>query len=99
MRAFKLMRVRADGTIGPLFCNRKLRVPLNTKLAAEAHPTKGLANRPGWHALAKPDAPHMSTKGRAWFEVELEGVSEHHRPACQGGVWFLAEAMTVIGAL
>jgi hypothetical protein len=50
--AYKLFRVRKDGTLGPLFINRPQRVPVGKALVAEDHPTKGFAFRPGWHVCA-----------------------------------------------
>ena len=44
-------------------------------------------------------APHLSTKGRVWCEVEIEDYSELVRPAVQGGVWLLANRMKVTGLL
>jgi hypothetical protein len=39
MIAYKLFRVRRDGSIGPLFINRNLRIPVGVPLPAEAHRT------------------------------------------------------------
>ena len=91
----KLLRVRKDGTIGPLFINRKLIINEDEWMAAESHPTKGYAFRPGWHATLTPVAPHLSTKGREWREVELKGIKKYDRPESQGGTWLLAEWMKV----
>ena len=49
MIAYKLLRIRKDGSIGPLFINQKQRVPIGEWLDAEDHPTSGFAHRPGWH--------------------------------------------------
>lgn len=94
--AYKLCRVRKDGTLGPLFINARQRIPVGEWLDAEDHPTKGYAHRPGWHAVAAPEAPHLSERGRRWFVVELKGVTEHQRPAHQGGRWYIAEQMRVV---
>ena len=99
MIAYKLLTVRADGTIGPLFINRKLRIPINVWMAAECHPTKGYAVRPGWHCTSKPEAPHFSVKGRAWFEVQIYDYTEFTRPKSQGGVWYIAKMMRVLNAV
>lgn len=99
MIAFKLLRVRKDGSIGPLFINKKQRIPVGQWLQAEAHRTKGYAFRPGWHCCAKKSAPHLTEKGRVWCRVELDGVKEMHRPECQGGLWFLAQRMRVLEVL
>jgi hypothetical protein len=99
MIAYKLIRVRRDRTLGPLFINRQQVIPLNVWLPAENHPTKGFAVRPGWHAAPAPIAPHLSTKGRRWYRVELRDAVEHIRPECQGGRWLLAQWMKVIEPL
>lgn len=97
-QGFKLFRVRKDGTIGPLFINARMRVPLGVWLPAEDHPTPGYAHRPGWHAALTPEAPHLATgPGRAWFAVELRGVRRFPRPQSQGGTWLLADALLVVG--
>lgn len=96
MIAYKLLSVRKDGSLGPLFINRRQRIPLGTWMKAECHPTKGFAIRPGWHATSSPVAPHLGTKGRRWFQVELRGVTTFERPDCQGGTWLLAQWMKVI---
>lgn len=89
------MRLRKDGSLGPLFINRKQRVPVGPWLAAEAHPTKGFALRPGWHATGAPVAPHLSPRGRVWCQVDLKGVTKLQRPHSQGSEWFLATHMRV----
>lgn len=99
MIAYKLFKVRRDGSIGPLFINAKLRIPVGEWLQAEAHPTKGFAYRPGWHCTLRPEAPHLSERGRRWFVVEVEGTKMYNRPESQGGTWVLAERLRVIGPL
>jgi len=97
MKAYKLFRKRKDGSIGPLFINRSMRIPLGEWLEAEDHPTKGYAHRPGWHCGAAPVAPHLSEKGRVWFEVEIEDYYDFPRPQHQGARWLIAQRMKVIG--
>ena len=99
MKAYKLMRTRCDGTLGPLFINARQSIPPGVWLPAEDHPTKGYAHRPGWHCTAKPEAPHLSSKGRQWFRVEIKNVVRHQRPAYQGGLWYLAQQMKVVVAV
>lgn len=99
MITYKLFRVRKDGSIGSLFINRRARLPLNKWLTAEVYPTKGFALRPGWHCTAKPEAPHLSEKDRAWFKVEIKNFTEEHRPESQGGLWYLAKKMRIIEAV
>lgn len=96
MIAYKLFRVRCDGTIGPLFINAKMRVPFDEWLEAEDIPTKGFAHRPGWHCGAEPMADHLSMRGRAWFKVEIRDYYVFPRPVYQGGEWLIAERMRVI---
>jgi len=93
---FKLLTQRKDGTLGPLFINRKQRIPIGEWLEAESHPTKGFALRPFWHACAEQRAPHLKEEGRVWCRVELEGVEEFPRPEHQGGTWYLAQRMKVL---
>jgi len=93
---WKLFRLRADGTLGPLFINSTLCVPVGKWLWAEDHPTDGYAHRPGWHVLPLRRAPHLSMRGRVWARVEIEHFVEHKRPANQGGRWFLARRMRVL---
>lgn len=99
MIAYKLFRVRKDGTLGPLFINRDFVIPVGVWLTAEEHRTKGYAYRPGWHATLKPEAPHLSTKGRVWAKVVLKDTILHDRPQSQGGRWVLAGRMKVLDIL
>lgn len=94
--AWKLLRLRADKTLGPLFINRRQVIPLDQWLPAEDHPTEGYAHRPGWHAAPRPFAPHLSKRGRVWARVELRDYQRIKRPAIQGGSWFLAKWMKVL---
>ena len=96
INGWKLFNLRKDGTIGPLFINRRQRIPSNQWLDAESHPTKGFAPRPQWHATSEKSAPHLSPKGRVWRRVQLQGVTPMNRPASQGGTWFLADKMRVL---
>jgi len=99
MIAYKLLRKRRNGTLGPLFINRKQVIPIGEELQAEAHRTVGYQFRPGWHATLVPVAPHLSKKGRVWAKVEVDGVTHFKRPESQGGTWVLAEKMTVLEVL
>lgn len=95
VKGFKLFRVRKDGSLGSLFINARFRIPEGRWLRAEDHPTPGYAHRPGWHATLKPEAPHLSTEGRLWCEVELLDVQKFDRPQSQGGTWVLAKWLRV----
>lgn len=96
MKAWKLFSQKKNGEIGPLFINRKQRIPENVWLPAEAHLTKGFAFRPGWHVTLEPIAPHLSEKGRVWRQVEVEDFETYQRPESQGGTWVLAKRMKLL---
>jgi hypothetical protein len=96
---YKLLRLRCDGSLGPLFINRRQRIPVGRWLRAEEHPTKGFALRPGWHGTAKKNAPHLSTKGRVWCRCEFYQWAPHVRPRRQGGTWLIAQWMRVTKVL
>lgn len=96
LKAYKLFRELKDGSIAPLFINKKLRIPIGEWMQAECHPTKGFTIRPFWHCTSLPIAPHLSMKGRSWYEIEMENFTNFQRPTQQGGLWFLAERIKVI---
>jgi hypothetical protein len=96
--AYKLFRVRSDGSLGSLFIKAKDKIPVGEWLDAEDNPTAGFAQRKGWHAVPQPIAPHLSPKGRAWYVVKLRDAKLHARPKTQGGNWYLANQMKVIRA-
>jgi hypothetical protein len=99
MIAYKLFKVRKNGTIGPLFINARQVIPVGEWMQAHCYPTKGFAIRPGWHCSHAPVAPHLSEKGRQWFEVEIKDFTELHRPERQGGTWYIANQLKVIKPL
>lgn len=74
MITYKLLKIRKDGTLGPLFIERARTLPLNETLTANKTPTKGYKVRPGWHSTLFPYAPHISVKGRVWVKCEVPGV-------------------------
>jgi hypothetical protein len=101
MIAYKLLKLRRDGSIGPLFINASARLPVGKWMDAEAHYRKGFAFRPGWHCTLKPEAPHLkerlsSGQVRQWWRVEVEDVVKYNRPESQGGTWVLAQKMKLI---
>jgi hypothetical protein len=96
MTSFKLLRVRKDGSLGPLFINRKQVIPVGEWLMAEEYPTKGFAFRPGWHTTHAPYAPHLSMKNRRWFEVEIKGEKIFQRSEKFGGTWLISKWMKVV---
>lgn len=96
---YKLFRKRKDGTLGPLFINARLRVPVGQWLESECHPTKGFAVREGWHCTFKPEAPHLKSgegSGRVWCLCAVEDWVSYDRPESQGGRWVLAKRLMVI---
>lgn len=100
MIAYKLMRLRKDGTLGSLFINRKEIYPEDKWLVAENYPTKGYAPRYGWHCCLKPEAPHLKLKSdRTWVKVEVEEIEFYDRPESQGGMWILAKYMKILKIL
>jgi len=101
VKAYKLLKQRQDGSLGPLLINISQRVPIGRWLESECHPTKGYAIRPGWHCTAKPNAPHLKKilkcgQKRVWCEVEIDGITPFERPKRQGGLWYLAKRMRII---
>ncbi len=96
MKAFKLLTLRKDGSLGSLFINRKVRLPVGVWMKAESHPTKGYAVRPKWHATERPVAPHLTERGRVWQEVEIKDFEEFQRPKSQGGKWYLATYLKIL---
>jgi hypothetical protein len=92
---YKLLRVRRDGTLGPLFINKTQVIPVGKWLKAEAHKTKGYAFRPGWHCTLLPVAPHLSKEGRVWCKVSMTSTKKYKRPESQGGTWVLAQRMRI----
>jgi len=99
MLAYKLFRKRKDGTLGPLFINRKQVIVPNVWLPAKAHRTKGFAFRPGWHCCSTPNAPHLKMEGRVWCMVAIEDCKSILRPAAQGGQWYLAKRLMLLQEL
>jgi len=79
VKAYKLFRTLKShpNKIFPLFIGKTKPTPIGEWVQAEFLPTKGYAERPGWHAGVLPYAPHLMKKdgtmqeGRVWAEVEL----------------------------
>lgn len=100
MKAYKLMRLRKDGTLGSLFINRKEVYPIGIWLEAEFYPTKGFAERKGWHCCFEMNAPHLKEvlsngEQRVWVKVDVEDYYTYDRPESQGGSWILANRMKI----
>jgi len=97
MIVYKLLSRKRDGSLGSLYINRKHRLTVGEWEYAEAHPTSGYANRPGWHTTSEPVAPHIKMKpDREWWRVEIDNFYEFKRPKGQGGVWYIAKAMRLL---
>ena len=96
MQAYKLVRKMKDGSLSPLFINKKSRMPKGVWLTAELHPKKGFAVRKGWHCTLEKNAPHLSKKNRVWVEVEVNNYELYDRPESQGGTWVLAQEMKIV---
>ena len=100
MKAYKLLRMKKDGKLYPLFINKTVPTPIGAWMPAECHPTKGFAVRQGWHCCFKPVAPHLKTQlangeRRVLVECEVEDVTTYNRPESQGGAWILAQRMKI----
>lgn len=96
--AYKLMRQLSDGTVHPLFINKREPTKFGVPLKAECYPTKGFAVRKGWHCCFTPYAPHLKEKlangeQRVWVEVLVRDFETYNRPESQGGKWILAQEM------
>jgi hypothetical protein len=96
MRAYKLFRLRKDGSLGSLFINKAEILIRGVWLTAKEYPTKGYSTRKGWHTLAKPDAPHLKQTGRVWLPVEIQKFEPINRPTNQGGLWYIAQRMKIL---
>jgi hypothetical protein len=97
---YKLIRKMKDGSLSPLFINKKSRIPIGIWQQAEYYPTKGFAGRKGWHCTLEPNAPHLKEnlkngQKRVWVEVELKDIEYYDRPESQGGTWILAQQMKI----
>lgn len=99
MIAYKLVRIRKDGSLGPLFINRKQRIQMNRWYKAKSHPTEGFALRPGWHCSKHPYAPHLTLKDRVWVICKIKDVQQMKRPESQGGMWYIAKWLKITGIL
>ena len=95
MKVYKLLNLRKDGTLGSLFIDRKKVIEEKKWLVAKNIPTKGYKVRPGWHSTSKPEAPHLSKKGRVWCEISIKNFYKIERPKNQGGVWYISKYMKV----
>jgi N12 class adenine-specific DNA methylase len=78
-KAYKLFRTlkTRPGEIFPLFIGKSDPTPIGVWIEAKFIPTKGFAERPGWHSGKYPYAPHLLKKDgtmpedRVWAEIEI----------------------------
>lgn len=101
MKAYKKVRRLKNGKLYPLFINKTIPYVFGKWLEAEFIPTKGFAERKGFHCCFLPIAPHLADvkangEIRVWVEVEVEDYVTYNRPLLQGGKWILANKMKVI---
>lgn len=101
MKAYKLLRIKKDGKLYPLFIDKNTPTPIGEWMQAECHPTKGFAVRQGWHCCFEMNAPHLkkelkSGEKRVWVECEVEDWESYDRPESQGGAWILAQRMKIV---
>lgn len=94
--SYKLFRQLKSGEITSLFINKTERLQKGVWLEAREFPTKGFKFRPFWHCTEKPEAPHLSEKGRVWLKVEMRDFEVFERPEHQGGRWFLAKQIKIV---
>lgn len=99
--AYKLLKIRKNGTLGPLFINASSVTPMHVWMQSENHPTKGFAIRQGWHCTFTMNAPHIAKEPkngcrRVWCKVLVKGTTTYNRPESQGGAWILADHMKII---
>ena len=99
MIAFKLFRKLKNGELRPLFINKTQKIELNKLLHAKEVPTKGYKIRKGWHCLPQPVADHLSKKDRVWCIVKMYNYKKIDRPENQGGTWYVAQKIIVLGEI
>ena len=99
MICYKLFRVDSNGNLRSLFIDKSKVYQLNVWYMAESHPTKGYTQRPYFHCLEQPHAPHLSLKNRVWCKVEVKGESYMERSKSQGGTWVLANHIQILEIL
>lgn len=112
---YKKVRMLKDGTVHPLFIDKKKPFEFGKWLHCEFHPTNGFAERTFidedgnkigcWHGTYKPVAPHIadelkSGEKRVWMECLAKGQTKtYERPLLQGGTWCLFEWIKPIRVL
>lgn len=61
MIAYKLVRKLKDGSLAPLFINKKQRIPIGEWMQAEDHPTEG-------YTLTPSELDNIDSLADSWFE-------------------------------
>lgn len=94
MKAYKLLRIKKDGKLYPLYVNTETSTPIGKWIEAECGELKSngkvksklgdLAFRPGFHLSNLPYAPHIGRKGESG---NIEFMNEDH-------VWCECEYIT-----
>jgi len=101
IKAYKLLRLRRDKSLGPLFVGREQCIPVGKWMDCKDDlPHPGLAHRPGFHCCSEQHAPHIKMKlksgeERVWCLVTIENYEELERPVSQGGLWYVARRMKI----
>lgn len=97
MIAYKLFQKNKD-SICSLFINKRQKYQLNKWYRAKLYKTDGFKPRKGFHCVPIPNnAPHLSNRGREWYKIEIDDFSELQKPQSQGGKWFIANKMKILG--
>jgi hypothetical protein len=89
--AYKLLQIKKTkpGKVFPLFIGATTPTPIGVWVPAQFIPTKGFADRPGWHVGALPIANHLKKKdgtfdtSRVWAEVEIPADVDWQKVADQ----------------
>jgi len=93
VKAYKLMQFKKNqpGKLFPLFIGKDKPIEMGQWMQAEFLPTKGFAERPGWHAGHLPIAPHLRQKStgkkapnRVWVEIEMPADKDWQTVADSG---------------
>lgn len=92
-KAYKLCKLRKDGSVGPLFIKKSLRIPFGEWIEAGDHPTNGFAHRPGWHCSWDMTTHLKLTPDRVWVEVEIEDWEEFQ---WRKSTWVLAKRVKFV---
>jgi hypothetical protein len=99
--AYKLLRIRNDGSLGPLFVGRNQVFTIGEWMECKFDlPHPGLAHRPGFHCCSTKSAPHIKLRlkngeQRVWCKVTIEEYELHNRPESQGGLWYVSKRMRI----